>query len=83
MKMKDGDKINMGRYRPIENEIFHVHTWRCKHAGEEREWEYIERAMELGAERIVFTDHCPFPGDLFRGRWICHNCQNTLLHYKN
>ena len=66
--MKDGDKINMGRYRPIENEIFHVHTWRCKHAGEEREWEYIERAIELGAERIVFTDHCPFPGDLFRGR---------------
>ena len=54
--MKDGDKINMGRYRPIENEIFHVHTWRCKHAGEEREWEYIERAIELGAERIVFSN---------------------------
>lgn len=55
-------------YQPIENEIFHVHTWRCQHAGDEQDYEYIERAIELGAERIVFTDHCPFPDNPFRGR---------------
>lgn len=49
-------------------EIFHVHTWRCGHAGEEREEEYIKVAIHLGAKQITFTDHAPFPGDLFRGR---------------
>ncbi len=23
-------------YHPISGELFHVHTWRCKHAGEEQ-----------------------------------------------
>lgn len=50
------------------DEIFHVHTWRCGHAGEEREEEYIEAAIRLGARRITFTDHAPFPGNQFRGR---------------
>ena len=49
-------------------EIFHVHTWRCGHAGEEREEEYIKAAIRLGAKQITFTDHAPFPGNLFRGR---------------
>ena len=52
-------------YQPIENEIFHVHTWRCGHAGEEQDYEYVEKAIELGASRIVFTDHCPYPGNPF------------------
>lgn len=52
-------------YQPIENEIFHVHTWRCGHAGEEQDYEYVEKAIELGASRIVFTDHCPYPGNVF------------------
>ena len=52
-------------YQPIENEIFHVHTWRCGHAGEEQDYEYVEKAIALGVKRIVFTDHCPFPGDFF------------------
>ena len=49
-------------------EIFYVHTWRCGHAGEEREEEYIKVAIHLGAKQITFTDHAPFPGDLFHGR---------------
>ena len=49
-------------------EVFHVHTWRCGHAGEEREEAYIREAVRLGAGRIVFTDHAPFPGDQFHGR---------------
>lgn len=49
-------------------EIFHVHTWRCGHAGEEKEEAYIKEAIRLGAKQITFTDHAPFPGDFFRGR---------------
>ncbi len=42
--------------------MFHVHTSRCRHAtGTDRE--YIERAIELGADEIWFTDHAPYPGD--------------------
>lgn len=49
-------------------EAFHIHTWRCGHAGDEREDAYIRTAMYLGAKQITFTDHAPFPGDSFRGR---------------
>lgn len=58
----------MKRYKPIENEIFHVHTYRCKHAGDTQDYEYVEKVVELGAARIVFTDHAPFPGNPFRNR---------------
>ena len=58
----------IGIYKPIQNEIFHVHTWRCKHASDEEDFCYIEKAIELGAPRIVFTDHAPFPGNPFRNR---------------
>ena len=46
----------------------YVHGHRCKHASEEREAEYIQKAIELGAEEIVFTDHAPFPGNPFNYR---------------
>lgn len=48
--------------------LFHVHTYRCGHAGSTRELAYVERAVELGAKKITFTDHAPFPGDPFHGR---------------
>ena len=57
------------KYTPLPGEAFHIHTKRCGHAsGEDRE--YIEKAIELGAPRIVFTDHAPFPGNPFRNRMI-------------
>lgn len=56
------------QYAPLPGEIYHVHTWRCKHAGDVQDYEYIEKAIELNAPRIVFTDHCPFPGDPFEWR---------------
>ena len=59
-------------------EIFHVHTWRCGHAGEEKEEMYIKEAIRLGAKQITFTDHAPFPGDFFRGRMR----MNQLEEYK-
>lgn len=58
----------MNLYKQIEKEAFHVHTYRCKHAGDEPDTAYVEKAIELGAPRIVFTDHCPLPGNRFRNR---------------
>jgi len=51
-----------------KDSIFHVHTYRCKHAGEEDDEAYIKRAVELGAKEIIFTDHAPFPGNPFGNR---------------
>jgi len=48
--------------------IFHVHTYRCKHASNENDEAYIKTALMLGADKITFTDHSPFPGDLFKNR---------------
>ena len=42
--------------------IFYVHTFRCKHGSDESD-DYIRTALFLGAEKITFTDHCPFPGN--------------------
>ena len=49
-------------------EIFHVHTYRCKHGSDEKDEELIECAISLGAEKIVFTDHVPFPENPFENR---------------
>lgn len=46
----------------------HIHTWRCGHASDEPEEAYIQKAMELGAEAICFSDHAPFQGNPFRNR---------------
>lgn len=51
-----------------KSEIFHVHTWRCGHAEKVSDEAYVQRAIELGADRITFTDHAPFPGDPFGNR---------------
>lgn len=48
--------------------IFHVHTYRCGHASSELDIAYVEKAIELGATQIIFTDHCPFPENPFPWR---------------
>ena len=48
--------------------IFHVHTVRCKHASDECDEDYVTAALELGAGKISFTDHSPFPGNPFKNR---------------
>lgn len=48
-----------------EKDLFHVHTYRCKHAEEVSEEEYVKKAIELGATGIWFTDHAPFPDRQF------------------
>ena len=45
-----------------------MHTCRCRHAGDEEDRAYVERALALGAVRITFTDHAPFPDDPFGNR---------------
>ena len=50
------------------SEIFHVHSFRCKHAGNAPDSAYIKKAVELGASKITFTDHAPFPDNPFGNR---------------
>lgn len=50
------------------NDIFHVHTKRCGHASDDLDESYVLKAISCKADRIVFTDHVPFPGDPFGSR---------------
>lgn len=54
-----------------EKDIFHVHTYRCGHAENVSDEEYVKKAVSLGASGIWFTDHAPFPGDPFGNRMKC------------
>ena len=49
-------------------DLFHVHTYRCKHAEDIRDEVYVKKAIALGATGILFSDHTPFPGDPFGNR---------------
>lgn len=49
-------------------DIFHVHTYRCGHAGEYTDEEYVQAAIALEADSITFTDHAPFPKNPFKQR---------------
>ena len=51
-----------------DTELFHVHTYRCKHAEDIRDEAYVKKAIALGATGILFSDHTPFPGDPFGNR---------------
>lgn len=63
-KLSVGEEVD----RMQGNYIFHVHTRRCKHASDEKDEQYIEQALRLGAKEIVFTDHAPFPDNPFTNR---------------
>lgn len=62
--------------------IFHVHGYRYKHASEEQEIEYIQKAIELGAKEIVFTDHAPFPGTPFNYRMAMEELKEYVGTWK-
>lgn len=70
-------------FQNYSNYVFHVHTWRCGHASNEQEQEYIKKAINKGAECIVFTDHAPFPHDLFTGRMRFSELQGYISTLKN
>lgn len=60
-----------------ERYLFHVRTFRCGHAEMISDEEYIQKAIDLGATDIWFTDYAPFPGNPFGGRMKCEE----LLEY--
>lgn len=66
-------------YTPIKKEIFHVHTYRCGHASEHTDEDYVLKAIELGAPRITFTDHAPFPNDPFGSRMKMDEYQGYIF----
>ncbi|MCR5323936.1 MAG: PHP domain-containing protein [Lachnospiraceae bacterium] len=63
-----------------KNDVFHVHTYRCRHAENIPDRDYVEKAIELGAKGIWFTDHAPFPGDPFNRahRMLCEELPEYL-----
>ena len=69
----------------IYNDLFHIHTHRCCHAGKETDIDYINKAIELKAKSIYFTDHAPFPNDIFFNRMKMNELNeyvNTLFSLK-
>lgn len=52
----------------VYKDMFHIHTHRCGHAGKETDDDYVKKALELGARSIYFTDHAPFPENIFGNR---------------
>lgn len=56
------------RSNTIMNNIFHVHTCRCKHSSNKNDEDYVKTTLSLGVEEITFTDHWPFPGNPFKNR---------------
>lgn len=72
-------------YTQAPKEFFHVHTYRCRHAGSEQDEEYVQKAIELGGFRITFTDHAPFPGNPFGNRMLIEELKgyvNSLRQLK-
>lgn len=65
------------------NHIFHVHTRRCKHASDESDEQYIKTALSLGADKITFTDHTPFPGNNFKNRMEFSQLSEYIDSLKN
>lgn len=66
-----------------DNYIFHVHTYRCTHASEDSDEAYVLAAISLGAKSIVFTDHAPFPDDLFGNRMRSVQLQEYISSLKS
>ena len=44
----------------MQNFNYHQHTYRCKHAElNAKDEDYVQEYLEIGLEKIAFTDHCP------------------------
>ena len=67
----------------MEENIFHIHTFRCKHASDENDEEYVKAALALGAGRITFTDHTPFPGNPFKNRMDMEQLPEYIKSMRN
>ncbi len=60
---------------------YHVHTFRCGHAGGSSR-EFVQRALDLGLSEIAFTDHIPLyfwlPRPGIRS-WRCAKTSSTAI----
>lgn len=61
-----------------ENDLFHIHTYRCGHAEEVSDEAYVQKAIALGKTGIWFSDHAPFPGDMFQYRMMWEEMEGYL-----
>ena len=61
-------------------DFFHVHTRRCKHGSEESDETLVKKAISLGAKRITFTDHVPFPENPFGNRMDFEELEEALVY---
>lgn len=52
----------------MSRSMFHVHSFRCGHAEDVPDECYVEKAIDMGAGDIWFTDHAPFSDDPFGHR---------------
>lgn len=59
--------------------LFHVHTYQCGHAENVPDEVYVTRALQLGASDIWFSDHAPFPGNLFGNRMRYFSFRNISI----
>ena len=60
------------------NDLFHIHTYRCKHAEIIPNEEFIEKVISLGYSTIWFSDHNPFPDDKFTNRMNCNELDDYI-----
>ena len=65
-----------------DTDIFHVHTYRCGHAQNCTDEEYVQKAISIGATGIVFTDHVPFPDNPFGLRMRMYELDDYILSLK-
>ena len=68
---------------PKETDIFHVHTFRCLHAEVVPDEAYVKKAISLGASGIYFSDHAPFPNDIFGHRMKMAELEEYISTLKN
>lgn len=61
-----------------ETDLFHVHTYRCQHADEVPDEDYVLKAIQIGVTGIWFTDHAPFPGNRFHNRMLYEELEEYI-----
>ena len=64
-------------------ELFHIHTFRCGHAEQVSDEDYIRKAIDMQAKRIVFTDHAPFPNNPFGNRMTYEELDEYIASLHN
>lgn len=52
----------------IYDDLFHIHTKRCKHASNIKDSDFVDVALQLNSKSIFFIDHAPFPNNIFGNR---------------